>query len=198
MTQKTKIDSENQESEQTSSDSSSQETESSSKSSQDPLDVLVEEEPEVGELIKKKPEVERILRENPQIIGKLLQVTTQTHFSGPLPPPDIMKGYEDICPGAARDILDMAKTDAEHLRSMQKGALLGHTIESILGIISGLIIALTTIAAITYCAISGQPITAGVVGSVAVVAGVFMKKKASRPKVKVRKAEESNTTPETE
>ncbi|EIK4807922.1 DUF2335 domain-containing protein [Vibrio parahaemolyticus] len=160
-----------------------------------PLDVLVEEEPGVGEVIKKTPEVERILREHPEVAGALLQVTTQTHFSGPLPPPDIMKGYEDICPGAARDILDMAKNDAEHIRQMQKGALRGNTIETVLGIISGLIISLSAIGAITYAAVSGQPVTAGVVGSVAVLAGVFMRKKVTRPKVS--KIEESDSSQET-
>ncbi|MCR9966056.1 DUF2335 domain-containing protein [Vibrio antiquarius] len=160
-----------------------------------PLDVLVEEEPGVGEVIKKTPEVERILREHPEVAGALLQVTTQTHFSGPLPPPDIMKGYEDICPGAARDILDMAKNDAEHIRQMQKGALRGNTIETVLGIISGLIISLSAIGAITYAAVSGQPVTAGVVGSVAVLAGVFMRKKVTRPKVS--KIEENDSSQET-
>lgn len=152
-----------------------------------PLDVLVEEEPEVGEVIKKSPEVERILRAHPEVAGKLLQVTTQTHFSGPLPPPEIMSGYEQICPGAAREILNMATADAAHLREMQKEALRGHRIESVLGILSGFLIALAAIGALTYAAVSGQPITAGVVGSVAVLAGVFMRKRVRKSKPPVVK-----------
>ncbi|EKY4874419.1 DUF2335 domain-containing protein [Vibrio alginolyticus] len=163
-----------------------------------PLDVLVEEEPEVGSVIKKTPEVERILREHPEVAGALLQVTTQTHFSGPLPPPEIMKGYEQICPGAAREILDMAKADAEHLRAMQKGALNGHRIESILGICSGFIIALFAITALTYAAVSGQPLTAGVVGSVAALAGIFVHKRRKKTKTSNSKPEEAPQSNEVE
>lgn len=44
------------------------------------------------------------------------QVVTSvmSEFSGPLPPPSIMKGYEDIVPGSADRILSMAENQAKH------------------------------------------------------------------------------------
>jgi uncharacterized membrane protein len=42
-----------------------------------------------------------------------LIIASQFH-EGPLPTPEVMKAYDEICPGAARDILEMAKTHQSH------------------------------------------------------------------------------------
>jgi len=39
-----------------------------------------------------------------------------TAFSGPLPPPSLLSGYESSCPGAADRIIKMAEQEAEHRR----------------------------------------------------------------------------------
>ncbi|MDY2793972.1 MAG: DUF2335 domain-containing protein [Peptostreptococcus porci] len=39
---------------------------------------------------------------------------SEISFSGPLPHPDIMKGYDDIVPGAAERILKMAENQQNH------------------------------------------------------------------------------------
>lgn len=53
--------------------------------------------------------------------------TTITTHSGPLPHPDILKQYNEIVPGAAREILDMAKTghmaSIEHEKRIIEGTL---------------------------------------------------------------------------
>jgi len=41
---------------------------------------------------------------------------TQQQFSGPVPHPQILQGYDQIIPGAAERILRMAEEDAEHQR----------------------------------------------------------------------------------
>lgn len=38
----------------------------------------------------------------------------QSEFSGPIPPPSIIKGYEDILPGTAERIVAMAENQAKH------------------------------------------------------------------------------------
>jgi uncharacterized membrane protein len=35
-------------------------------------------------------------------------------FSGPLPDPKVLEYYERVCPGAAREILEMAKLEQKH------------------------------------------------------------------------------------
>jgi uncharacterized membrane protein len=42
-------------------------------------------------------------------------------FSGPLPPPNLLDGYENIVPGAAARILTLAEEEAVHRRRMERG-----------------------------------------------------------------------------
>jgi hypothetical protein len=44
----------------------------------------------------------------------LLEVSMQSSFVGPLPPPGLLKGYEDVCPGSAQRIIAMAETQSAH------------------------------------------------------------------------------------
>jgi uncharacterized membrane protein len=48
---------------------------------------------------------------------------TQQQFSGPVPPPQILQGYDQIIPGAAERILRMAEEDAEHQKEIEKTAI---------------------------------------------------------------------------
>ncbi|MEO5366478.1 MAG: DUF2335 domain-containing protein [Magnetococcus sp. WYHC-3] len=44
----------------------------------------------------------------------------QRIFSGPLPPPAILKQYDELFPGAADQIFQMALDDAEHVHKMEE------------------------------------------------------------------------------
>ena len=44
-------------------------------------------------------------------------------YEGPLPRPEDMAKYEKICPGAARDIIDFAKTNQDHIIWMDREGL---------------------------------------------------------------------------
>ncbi len=55
---------------------------------------------------------------NPQMPKGQVQVSEE-HFSGPLPRPDIMKGYDDIVPGAAERILKMAEEESQHRHKLE-------------------------------------------------------------------------------
>ena len=44
-------------------------------------------------------------------------------FSGPLPPPSLLKGYEEVCPGSADRIITMAEKQQQHRHSMEKWGL---------------------------------------------------------------------------
>jgi uncharacterized membrane protein len=56
---------------------------------------------------------------------------TQQQFSGPVPHPQILQGYDQIIPGAAERILRMAEEDAEHQRKIEKTAITLATLLSI-------------------------------------------------------------------
>lgn len=52
--------------------------------------------------------------------GYLIAQAIRSEFSGPLPHPEILAKYEDILPGAATRILEMAEEQANHRRFMKK------------------------------------------------------------------------------
>lgn len=58
----------------------------------------------------------------------------QSEFSGPIPPPNIIKGYEEILPGAADRIIRMAETQACHRQAMEKKMVDSESRDSLLGI----------------------------------------------------------------
>ena len=43
-------------------------------------------------------------------------LTAFAAFSGPLPPPDMLKTYNEVEPGLAREIIEWAKAEAQHRR----------------------------------------------------------------------------------
>lgn len=55
--------------------------------------------------------------ENLAITGRTS--VTSVHM-GPLPPPDVFAGYEQVCPGAAERILSMAEQQAKHRQDLEK------------------------------------------------------------------------------
>ena len=44
----------------------------------------------------------------------------EARFAGPLPPPGLLKGYEDVCPGAADRIVRMAEDQGKHRRELEQ------------------------------------------------------------------------------
>ena len=53
--------------------------------------------------------------------GKIVHAQTvqQVFRQGPLPPPEDLKGYNDVLPGAADRILSMAETEQKHRHGME-------------------------------------------------------------------------------
>ncbi len=107
---------------------------------------------------------------NPQNKGVIL-TQVKASFNGPLPPPDLLRGYEESSPGAADRIISMAERQLAHNQTLQT-RMLEATIadrkrdfaEGRLGQICGLIVALSFIAAGTYVASTGHPWPGAVIG----------------------------------
>lgn len=100
------------------------------------------------------------------------EVTVQREehlFSGPLPAPDILRGYDEILPGAAERIIRMAEKEQEHaheagllaLRETAAGNRRGQTI--------GGIVALAALGTAAFLGYHGHSVAAGIVGGTTVV-----------------------------
>lgn len=63
-------------------------------------------------------------------------VTSVEHFSGPIPHPSIIAGYEQILPGSADRILKMAETQIQHRHSIEDKMSSADSRDSLLGIIA--------------------------------------------------------------
>jgi uncharacterized membrane protein len=93
----------------------------------------------------------------------------QVSFSGPLPPPEILRGYETLIAGAAERILVIAEEDAKHLRAIEMAALQAARAESRMGQIFGLIIGLAALGTTVAALMLGSPTVAALIGGGTVV-----------------------------
>jgi len=46
-------------------------------------------------------------------------IAQQSSFSGPIPPPQFLEKYNEIVPGSAEIIINMAKDQSEHRQSLE-------------------------------------------------------------------------------
>lgn len=78
-------------------------------------------------------------------------------FHGPLPPPSIMREYDDVVPGAAERIIDMAEKEQAHRHSWEQRALSADRWYSMAGLLAGWSTALALAAGAVASAGIGQP-----------------------------------------
>jgi uncharacterized membrane protein len=69
-------------------------------------------------------------------------IELQRHFAGPLPPPDALAGYEQVLPGAAKQIFAMAERQANHRQDLERVVVIGGHLRSWAGLVAGLVVAL--------------------------------------------------------
>ena len=112
-----------------------------------------------------KTDVER------QVTPRPARRPARVYFRGPLPPPTLLRQYDDIAPNAAERILRMAERQAEHRIAIERG----DSRRATLGIIAGVIVALAALALPAYAFHLGQPITGlvGLLGFIGVSAFVY-------------------------
>ena len=66
---------------------------------------------------------------------KVIAEVIQGEFSGPIPPPSIIEGYERVLPGSADRIITMAEKQSEHRQKMEEKMISAESRDSLLGII---------------------------------------------------------------
>lgn len=68
---------------------------------------------------KGKNKGRNLQRNNDSSAGGTLTAVSRS-FSGPLPPPNVLKGYEDIQPGFANRIITMAESQSQHRQDLEQ------------------------------------------------------------------------------
>ncbi|MYH02114.1 MAG: DUF2335 domain-containing protein [Nitrospira sp. SB0675_bin_23] len=83
-------------------------------------------------------------------------------WSGPIPPPSALEGYENIIPGSANRILEMAEKQTEHRIELEKIVIQGDTKRSYVGLIAGFILSAMVIVGGIYLISTGHDWAGGV------------------------------------
>lgn len=105
----------------------------------------------------------------------------EEYFSGPLPSPDALFGYDRALPGTANRIIALAEQEATHRHAMERQLVNIHGRNSMFGIVSAFVLGLAAILGGVYAAVHGADIAgAGVVlTALASLAGVFVVQRRS-------------------
>lgn len=86
--------------------------------------------------------------------GQLTQVSVSR--SAPLPLPSELEGYEAILPGAAERILALAENQSAHRQGLENSAMSSENRNSLLGIISALVIGVVGLLVGGFCIYTGH------------------------------------------
>ena len=115
--------------------------------------------------------------QNPQNNSQKNEVVVQrSSFSGPLPPPEVLKRFDEVVPGSAERIIKMAEGQFAHRTELEKKVIDSDIARSKLGQILGFIIAIVGLICSVIISIYGNQIAGAIlgVGTLASLVGVFM------------------------
>ena len=114
----------------------------------------------------------------------------QSSFSGPLPPPDLLRGYDLVVPGAAERILKMAEEQAKHRQNLERLVIAGGSKRANMGLCLGFILSLIVLALSAGLIVNGYEIAGTVIGSIDLVslATVFVVGRIDQRRERVEKA----------
>ena len=103
---------------------------------------------------------------------QLLQIqASQTQFTGPIPPPEVLIKYNEALPTAAERIVAMAESQLKHRQELEKQVIESGCRAQQRGPIYGLIVCLAAIGGGVYLIHSGQSV-AGLVSIIGAIGGV--------------------------
>ncbi|ECO9192125.1 DUF2335 domain-containing protein [Salmonella enterica] len=140
-------------------------------------------------------ELSKDIIEHPDAFSRVLdrpeiqQIVVAHHaFQGPLPPPDLLRGYQEILPDAPERIFQLTEKEFSHRQKMEEKALDGAINRDKRGQHYGLGATIFTVACATLLGLTGHEVLAGtVIGTVVAVAGIFVLR--HRPRLKKRSDE---------
>jgi uncharacterized membrane protein len=84
-------------------------------------------------------------------------VIQSLNFSGPLPPPILLRQYDEVVPGAAERIIKMAEEQAAHRQRLERQVVSTDNIKSVLGTILAFVVAIVGLGCSFWAAINGHP-----------------------------------------
>lgn len=116
----------------------------------------------------------------------------RSYYEGPIPTPELLKGFEEILPGAADRILSMTEKEGEHRRSIQRRGHAAYILNERIGMFFAFLICSIAIAAGTFCIIKGAPAAGAILPAIplATIVIAFIHGRAGGNKPQSKKSEE--------
>ncbi|MBR2674038.1 MAG: DUF2335 domain-containing protein [Mogibacterium sp.] len=132
---------------------------------------MIEDESMLPEIIEPSDPPEVVQVED--IPSRILAIERRIEsYSGPLPQPKHLRQYENVVPGAANRILEMAESEASHRHSFEKEMLRIESRDSLLGIFFATILCAGTIIAGVTIAINVPSLAGTIVGGLVGTSGL--------------------------
>lgn len=123
----------------------------------------------------------------------LIRIRSSQTWMGPIPPPEVLKGYNDLVPGSADRILTRMEKQSDHRMELEKMVVPQQVKQSSRGQWFGLIIGLAGLGVSLVMALTGHDVTAGIIGGTSVLGLVTVFVTGQRIEKKERKAEGAGT-----
>lgn len=108
-----------------------------------------------------------------QVVKTTIVEMSSESFSGPIPHPNILKGYKDIQSDAPERILKMAEQQAAHRQKMEIKIIDGQLSQTKIGQFIALFLTLVLIGVGTYLAIAGHALISGGIFTTTIIAIVY-------------------------
>ena len=83
-------------------------------------------------------------------------VAAAEFMTGPLPPPHLLRGYEEIVPGSANRIIEMAERQSKHGPELERTIVRSDSVRGHLGLAGGFVLSATVIGGGIYLIASGH------------------------------------------
>lgn len=131
------------------------------------MDTKQNEIMQVDDLFEK---VERLPEKEREVFFEKLEI-----YHGDLPHPDILRGYNQLYPEAAKRIIENGIAETEHRRKMEENYLKGNLFAHRIGQILGFIVAIMIVGSGTFLIYSGHSVAGSIMtGATALgVIGLF-------------------------
>lgn|SRR5690625_1217444 len=98
-----------------------------------------------------------------------MSILRSSAFSGPLPPPEILKGYNEIIENGAERIIRMAENQSTHRMGLENYAIKEELRQSRWGQVFGFILGVIGMGLATVLGLYGHEVVAGIFGSTTII-----------------------------
>ena len=133
----------------------------------------------LNEVLKSLPEDKK------KIITNAFFAMERSTFSGPIPPPELFKEYEEVLPGATERILKMAEKQQDHRTKIEEKIAENNFSLSIRGQIFGCFLAFVCLLVSAFLGYNGHDWLGGIIGGGSIISILIvfvLNKEPSSPK----------------